>query len=332
MKDEEYLLLMVTCEGRAIGFEAEHILTTEERARLHSVGIQTAQEQPAWSSIEPHKGEYNWAYTDKIIKRNRDAGLKTMLQISGWRVPLWCPNEWRARRKDGHYEEEQLSIWNEEAERHSDLFYKIIQDHYPDEDVGFFFGEFQGGEGALPPTWCIYDQAALDDYKDVYGSSAEPIPDSPETLDWMGKKIIQHYLRKAELLYSRNKELWNEQQWLMNQWGKAFGNYVQPDILKEFRNRFPDATIYLLQYTYFDSSHPPENEIYVDMLRDISGCEVIAEAMFCKGLATTTPKSIVRGFRGQIVRPANEIGATRMEDWELDAIRKSHELWSGMIK
>lgn len=328
LENDEFLLLMVHCEDRAVGFENLHILTTQERARLREVGIQTAHEQPAWSRIEPSKGNFDIDYLNTIIQRNRDAGLKSLIQVSGWRVPKWVPNEWRARRKDGHYEEEQLSLWNKEAQDYSDNYYDLMSATYTSQkDVAFFFGEFQGGEGAYPPTWCLYDDAAIEDYKKTYGTSEMPIPDDPLTLEWYGNKIIEHFIRKTEILYPYYKEIWNEQQYLMDTWSKAFGNFVQADILATYRQKFPDASIVLLQYTYFDQAHDDNNVKYVDMLREISGCEVIAEAMFCKGLPITTPKSILKGFRGQIVHPVNEPGQTGLEDWMVNNIRDSHNSW-----
>ena len=97
MEDDEFLLLMVHCDDRANGFERLHILTVEERTKLREVGIKTAHEQPSWASIEPQQGQYNWSYLDNIINRNRQAGLKSLIQLSGWRIPNWIPAEWRPK-------------------------------------------------------------------------------------------------------------------------------------------------------------------------------------------------------------------------------------------
>ena len=83
----------------------------------------------------------------------------------------------------------------------------------------------------------------------------------------------------------------------------------------------------LLQYTYYDDAHGQDNVEFVDMLRDEIGCEVIVEAMFCSGLATTTPKAIAHGFRGQVVRPAIDLDMTSLPEHEVNAIRDSHQLW-----
>ena len=327
MSKEEYLLLMVNCETRAEGFDAQHILSTAERARLREVGVQTAHEQPAWRRIEPQQGQYDFAYLDNIINRNRDAGLKSLIQLAGWRIPPWMPNEWKARQQGGHFEPEMLSIWNEEAQTHADNYCQSVMDHYPEEDVGFFFGEFQGGEGALPPTSCFYDDAALADYRSIYGNTAFPDLNTQETTEWFGNSVINHFVRRSKLFYQRNKEVWNEQQRLMDRWNKSYGNYVQPDIMREYRRVFSDASIVLLQYTYFDNSHTQDEIDWVDNLIRISNCETIVEAMYCRGLPTTTPKAIEKGFRGQIVMPVNEIGKHALEQWEVDNIRNSHNLW-----
>jgi len=328
MDDEDFLVLMAHCEDRAHGFEKQHILTMPERKRLYDVGIRTAQEQPAWMRVHPSRDSYDFGYVDNIINRNREAGLKSMLQLPGWRVPRWVSQEWKAKRQDGIFEDEALSFWNEEAQAYTNEYCQTVIDHYPEEDIGFFFGLHQGGEGAYPPTWCVFDQATLDDYKDVFGSAASP-PDigNPETMKWFGDKVIEQYMDKAKILYPRHKEAWNAQQSLMDKWSKAYGNFVQPEIMTAYRELFPDICVVLMQWTYFDDSHRADEVNHVDHLIEISNCETIVEAMFCGGLPTTTPKAIAKGFRGQVVMPVHEIGKSVLEDWMVNNIRDSYNLW-----
>jgi hypothetical protein len=307
--------------------DKEYTLTVDDRRKLREVGIQTSHEQPAWQTIEPSRGNYNFGYLDDILNTNRQADLKTLFYVSGWRVPYWIPNEWRAKTADGIYEREMLSMWNEEAQQYSDNYYQMLYDKYADPDILWIFGEYQGGEGAYPPTWCLYDDAAIADYKSKYGSTAMPDPHRKETMDWFGNKIIDHFVRKSTILQPRYKEVWNMQQYLMDTWTKAFGNFAHLDTLKKYRELWPDGNIVLLQATYYDDAHKADNVLFVDMLRDVTGCEVIVEAMYCKGLPTTTPKAIAQGFRGQIIRPCNEPGCTSLEQWMVDAIRDSHNLW-----
>lgn len=336
MGSEEFLLLMCHNETRendhnepTVHFQkTEYIFNVADRKRLYDVGIRTAHEQPAWQTIEPSKGEYNFDYLDMIINRNREVGIKSLMQLHGWRVPYWIPNEWRARTREGVYEKETVSMWNEEAQKHGDKLYRTLDKHYMDQpDVMFFLGEYQGGEGAYPPTWALYDDCALEDYKKTYGTSAVPIPDTPDTLDWFGKKIIEHYIRRGKLLYPKYHEIWNEQQFLMDTWTKSFGNFVQLDIHKEYRRLFPKSCIVSCQCTYYDSSHLQNNVEFVDNLRNTTGCEVIVEAMYCAGLPNTTPRAIAQGFRGQLVRPGFEGGASHLEDWHVNNIRVSNEQW-----
>jgi hypothetical protein len=326
LKNEEFLVLMSQHKERAIGFEAYHELTIPEKLRLRVVGIQTSSEQPAWAVIEPSRGQYNFDYLDRLIHINREADMKTLFHISGWRNPDWMPNEWLAKTKDGVYERELLSFWNEEAQEYSDNFYKMLYDKYDDPDIEFVFAEWQGGEGAMPPSQCYYDNAALEDYRSTFGTSAVPDIQTPDTLLWLGKKIIKHFVRKTEILYPRYKEMWNMQQYLMDTWTKTFGNFVHADILRKYHELHPDGLVVLLQYTYYDDSHREDNVQFVDRLREETKCETIVEAMFSKGLPETTPKAIAHGFRGQILHPAREPGAN-LEDYEVENVRNSHNLW-----
>jgi hypothetical protein len=99
--------------------------------------------------------------------------------------------------------------------------------------------------------------------------------------------------------------------------------------LEAYRKAFDDLCLVLLQYTYFDDAHPQENEMYVDMLMNTYGCEVIVEAMFCKGLPTTTPRAIAKGFRGQIICPTHpHTHETSFKNEMVEAIRDSHIQWA----
>jgi hypothetical protein len=333
LQDDDFLLLMShnteRCPESALPIDY-HVLTTAEKVKLYDAGIRTSHEQPAWQAIEPAQGQYNFDYLDDIIQSNRDAGMKSLLQICGWRVPKWMPNDWFAKAPDGRVERESLSLWNEEAQKYSDTFYKFMRDRYASQkDVAFFYGEYQGGEGIYPPTMCFFDRAALDDYKTKFGSHAVPDINTTETKNWFGDKIVEHVIQKCEILYPSYQEMWNAQQFLMNTWSLNFGNFVQPEILRMFRRFHSEAHIILLQYTYFDSSHDERNVDYVNRLVEVSQCEVIAEAMFCDGLKHTTPLSIKKGFRGQIVHPAKSgfSGTGELEDWMVDEIKKSCDLW-----
>ena len=344
MKDDEFLLFMAHNytrdfdDNKPIAFHPikPYVLNLQDRIRLYDAGIRTSHEQPAWHTLEPSRGDYNFDYLDDIIKLNREAGLKSLIMIHGWRIPAWMPKEWRAKTKEGIYEGQMLSMWNQEAQEYGDDYYRMLDDRYMDQsDVAFIFGEWQGGEGAMCPTHCYHDWAALEDYHKIYGTTATPDLSTPETTQWLGDTIIRHFLRRGALLYPKYHEIWNALQFIMSveqsskgSFGsKAFGNFVHEDIIKTYRESFPDACIVSCQATYYDDSHGQDNVDFVDKMRYTYNCEVIVEAMFCRGLPITTPKAIAQEFRGQLVRPAFEEGATKLEDWMVDAIRDSHQLW-----
>lgn len=330
LKPDEFILFMAHNSKRTQDRgDNYHVHTLEERVRMRSVGIQTAHEQPAWNAIEPSRGNYDWGYLDGIIHLNREAGMKSLIQISGWRVPNWIPNEWRPKQENGTLEMDILSFWNEEAQEYADNYYKMILEMYKDaKDVMFFHGEYQGGEGAYPPNWCFFDPEALSDYKRLYGSHAVPEPNDRDTLYWFGTEVISHFLRRAKPFYEAYGEVWNSQQFLMDTWTKAFGNFVQDQILDFFRTLWPDINIVLLLYTYFDPTHKEDNAQFVQKLMDDTQCEVIAEAWFGQGLPVTTPLAIAKGFRGQILHPTYEsFSGDALDDRMVSIIKNSHQEW-----
>ena len=330
LKDDEFIILMAHNDKRTQDRgDTYHVHTLEERVRMRQAGIQTAHEQPAWNAIEPSRGSYDFGYLDNIINLNRQAGMKSLIQIAGWRIPNWIPDSWRPWDQNGNVHKDILSLWNEEAQQYADNFYDLLIDKYQSyDDVQFFHGEYQGGEGAYPPDWCFFDPEALIDFKMLFGSDAIPEPNHPDTLEWYGSKVIEHFVRRAEPFYKAYGEVYNAQQFLMDTWTKGFGNFVQDKILNVFRTLWPKTNIVLMQYTYFDPTHKEDNAQFVKKLMDETKCEVIAEALFADGLRWTTGAAISKGFRGQILHPTiGSFSGGGLTDEIVGIIKNSHEEW-----
>lgn len=335
LENDEFLLLQ-NANMSVPGFERGYSPNLDERKRFREVGIRTAIEYPSWRLNDPISlGQFDFTHTMDIINMNREADMKTICIVAGWDLPTWIPDDWKARHKDGRYDKEVLSLWNWEAQIYTDEYYDALVDECGAKDVLFIFGEFQGGEGILPSDAPFYDASALEDYREVYGSSAYPDIENLETLDWYGKKAIEYHIRKQRiLLQQEHKELWNMQQRLMDAWTKGFGNFVQRDIIREMREQFGDDVVITLgQFTYYDYDHYEiDNEEFVDCLAKDYNCQVFVEARFCQGLKTTTPKSIAKGFRGQIIGPTHEqSGYNHVEDWMFEEIRRSLASWKMTI-
>ena len=92
---------------------------------------------------------------------------------------------------------------------------------------------------------------------------------------------------------------------------------------------FPNSNLVLEQYTYWDGAHHKRHRNHVDEIKKEFQCDVFVEALWPQGLVTTTPATIAKGYRGQIVgvshehRPDNSSLTEEM----LDNIKESHKLW-----
>jgi hypothetical protein len=324
LNDDEFLLLMNLGTNQLQGTPT---LSIPERVRLREAGIQTAIEYPQWNEIEPSKGSYNFSSIENILGMNRSAGMKTIFALINPWIPDWIPNEWRLRYSNGTYNTASFSPWNEGAIAYERNFMKMLIDKYTAPDVMFILQEHDTGESAFPSSaW--YDDFAVQDFRIKYGNDARPDFKNEETKQWLEDAIIKHFIELQQVFYPPYKEIWNSLQWLIAQLNPESMNYIQPKILQRFLDVFPDVNIVLLQYTYFDGSHPPENAVYVDMLKEKYCKDVIVEAMFCKGLKTTTPKAIQKGFRGQIICPTHPHTQEKsLQDWMINEIRISHNLW-----
>ena len=319
MQDDEYLLLMNLGPHQLQGTP---VLTTDERKRIREVGIRTAIEYPEWADLEPAQGVYNFSFIENVLEMNRSAGMKTIFSIFNPWIPEWIPNDWRPKYQSGVYNTAFVSIWSEEGvEYKANLSSRLIE-IYRADDVMFIMGDVDTGESMLP-SHAFFDEHAIKDFGGI------PNFENDDTKRWLEKSVLKHYVGMQEIFYRQFKEVWDAHQWLIAQLNPASMNYTQPMLLQAYRDTFGDEmSLVLLQYTYFDSSHPPENEIYVDMLKNNYNCDVIVEAMFCAGFPTTTPKSIAKGFRGQIICPTHpHTHKLRLEESMIEAIKQSNEAW-----
>ena len=316
--DDEYIVLMSLNNF----IEPYCVTTLDDRKRFRDVGIQTTIEYPERIAIEPAQGIYDFSLMDEMLEKNRAADLKTIFTLNQDHLPNWMPDDWFGKNKDGVIVRFVLSLWNTEAQESLKEYYKTVIQNFAAPDVLFIFGEWQCGEGALPPTPSYYDDAALASYGGI------PDIANDETRKWLGASVFDHFInRYSEFCdYQGRDEIWNAQQWLINQWGKGSGNYMQSLILGHCKEVGID--IVLLQYTYYDAVHGKENENYVDGLKNFLNCDVIVEAHYAKGFKMTTPPSIAKGFRGQIVCPTHPVGGfDTFEPWMFAEIAWAHNQW-----
>lgn len=330
LKDDEHILLMNSNQRmfKIWATDFVYVPTLEDRIALREMGIQTAFEYPNWSYCEPTQGMYELSWFDNIISLNRKAGMKTIFTVCETGKPAWMPDEWFGKQADGKIDRAYLSIWNDEAKEHTKKYYDVLLDEYSADDVLFIFGEYSDGEAALPVAPSFYDVAALESYKAKYGTSELPDINKADTGLWVRENVVKHFLYLADIFYPQHKELWNMQQLLMNRWSPATGNFAQKEILRTFRELYPDLNLVLLQYTYYDSAHGNWNDMYVKELQSEFDCDVIVEAHFCDGLAETTPKSIERKFRGQIICPTHpQSGKKSLTPSMMMQIKAACDLW-----
>jgi len=332
MVDDEFLILMNINPALDPLMDTIPALPLDARKKLREVGLKTALEYPNWIRINPAPHEFDFMEVNEFLSMNRSADMKTIFPVTNWNIPEWVEDDWYAKHRDGSINRTVLSIWNEEAQEYTDYYCKKLISNFGARDVLFYWGDWQGGEGIYPAEQCFYDRCALEDYRANYGSTATPDITTQETLDWYGKKIIEHSLRKQRIFYPQHKEIWNAQQYLMETWTKAFGNFVIPETFQAFRDEFPELSLVFLQYTYYDDAHYKiPNEEFVKKMQADYNCEVIVEAHFAQGLKTTTPRAIIDGFRGQVCGLIHfQSGKFAFEDWMVEEVGKSITLWKDM--
>jgi hypothetical protein len=319
MWKNEYLLLMNLGNHQLQGTP---ILTVDERRRIREAGIQTAIEYPEWADLEPAQGIYNFSSIENVLEMNRSADMKTIFSIFNPWIPQWIPNDWRPKYQSGVYNTAFISIWSDEGMKYKADFSSMLINRYDADDVMFIMGDVDTGESMLP-SYAFYDDHAIKDFGGI------PDFENGDTKKWLEDSVLKYYVDMQKLFYPQFREIWDAHQWLIAQLNPASMNYMQPRLLQAYRDTFGDMMdLVLLQYTYFDSSHPAANEVYVDMLKNTYNCEVIVEAMFCNGFPMTAPRSISKGFRGQIICPVHpHTHKQRFEGWMVESIGNANRLW-----
>ena len=338
MRSENDYLILMNLDISIMETNDFYKVTLSDRIKCRQAGIQTALEYLGWNVIEPSRGDYDFSSVVKTLDLNRSAGMKTIFSIPEIRHPSWMPDEWFIKNVNGEVNRKYLSMWHYEAQDHLRNYCKLLIERFDAPDVLFIFAEGENGENVLPTTPSFYEDVALEDYRNEYGSDAVPdityLTTYAQTKEWLRKKALTNYMMTQRFFYPHKHEIWDMKQWLYNHWSEATVNYVQPELMRMYRTFWKDANIVLLQYTYFDEAHGAENVAYVDSLKDEIPCDVIVEAHFCNGLRDTTPKAIAKGFRGQIICPTHPmIGKNNLDDgmiseikWACDTWKRSREL------
>jgi hypothetical protein len=328
MRPEEWLLLM---NYNPYMPEKSHIMTLDERKLLRDAGIQTAIEYPCFYAIEPSRGKYDFSSIENILELNRGAEMKTIFSVPNPYFPSWLPDEWKSKHENGALNHSMISFWSKEGIQYMKDYLNMLINRYLAPDVMFVWAEQDTGESAFP-SYFFYEDCAVEDFRREHPDTKLDFT-NPDLKEWLEEKTIEHFVEMQEVFYPQYHEIWNNLQWLINHRNPASLNYLQPRIFQEFRERFFDVKIVLLQYTYWDSSHPKESHDYVDMLKRVYDCDVIVEAMFCNGLPTTAPKTMAKGYQGQIICPTHpHTKEQKLESWMVDNIRNANKLWAEMRK
>jgi len=311
-------------------------LTEDELTQLRDVGIGAVLNYDYWR-LSAADG---YAYLDDALGTQRKLGMRSIL--AGYvDPPQDLPEQYYCKYQDGtpgcgETGHKALSLWNLEARATMlDHFDELIA-RYGGPKVLVIHSGIDVGEIALPHRPAFYDDAALISFGLEVGGV--PNIENERTQTWLRRGVLEHFLTIDELLLTQHDEVWQAlHPWL--DWARkprgANGNFAQEEILAVEAALWPSSARTLLQYTYFHHYKPVRNNVpykkLIEMWKQKYDLRIIVEADYCKGLETTTPDAISRGFTGQIVGVVHPWagGRNRMEPWQLEAVAKSVRRWGG---
>lgn len=338
--DEHFIAMNTNADVGGWGLPFVSMKTPELKRLREECGITVALEQIYWHKAERGFGEYSWAMSDMQVQRCLDAGMRVIM-AAPFSIMGMPPREWVGKYADGRPMNDILSYWCPEAEEYRYRFLETLVERYSGPDVTIALHEFLGGEQYLWNHPMFYDDHAIRSFQRKHGSGTRPAdyhppgPLEPQTKEWLREAVVQHNLLMQKALVGQHNEVWDCAQYNIALQSEANGNFARPDVIKAYRDEWPDATIWLLQYTYWGNG--PDNAQRVDDLMEAYNCKTIVEANYCGGISTTTPLAIKGGFNwknkeqwhGQIVSPLHPFGGQKeLKPWMMEKMKWAVDTWN----
>lgn len=331
---DEHLIVMNLPPGIPTQFGPSSSMTEEELTKLRDVGVRVIFNYDFWRTSAAD----NYAYLDETVQLHQRLGMRSLI-TSYQDPPQDLPDAYYCKHQDGspgcsENGKKTLSIFNIDARAALLDHYDELIARYGGPDVLVIHSGADSGEIVLPHKPAFYDTAALISHQLEVGGV--PNIATVRTQTWLRRGVLEHFLTIDELLITQHNEIWQAlHPWL--DWARkprgANGNFAQEDILKVEADLWPTAARTLLQYTYFHHYKPVRNNVpykkLIAMWQQQYNLRIVVEADYCKGLETTTPESVSKGFVGQLVGVVHPWagGRDRMEQWQLDAVAKSVRRW-----
>jgi hypothetical protein len=339
LKPDEHMVLFNSNDDIG-GYGLRFISHDEEGLRRikDETGVGVASELVYWHAIEKEMGKYDWSLPDKQVNRCIKAGMRLLLCTPNT-VPTCLPDEWYSHTSQGNRYQGILSFWHPDAEAYQQQFLQAMVNRYGCSDVNIVYHGFLSGESYLWNVPVYHDKAATQDYQKRFGIQGS-IPEYENNKldqfmrDWISDAVVSHYLKMHEVLVGQFNEVWDSTQYIIALQSETNGNFARPAVLKAYRERWPEASIWLLQYTYWLNGK--ENADYVDDLLEKYDCKTIVEANYCEDLARTVEMAVLGGlneksperWHGQIVCPLHPYrGHRKMEPWMYQVIKEANDKW-----
>lgn len=319
-------------------------LTTEDFKRLKGeCGINVIHDYADWSKTERGvAGSRNWTYVDRIVQDVRDAGMKLIL-YSPITVPGRLKPELYGRYINGRVYREVLSFWSMESRSLQTSWLQALIDRYSGDDVTIAYAGLIG-EHYLWNSPVYLDSAARATWQNTFGSGenmkahAAAKTMSPQLEQFLTDGVVDHLCAMQDVLVKQHGEVWDTTQLNIGSQSHHNAVFARPAVMAAYKERYPNADRFLLQYTYWAHGHP--NAVVVDSLLEDHGFQMIVEAEYCEGLKAkdhNTATEAVKGghfhknphlWRGMIICPLHLFREHKtLEPWMMDAMKRAVDTW-----
>ncbi len=339
-------------------------LTLDDLRRIRDVGVRTALNCVDWQKVEREPGVYDWADSDALVERMRQAGMKSLLRC-GDEAPFFFPDNYYLRSSngaiwrncDGYGNGEVhtcLSFWGpgqDEQLKHL----RMCQERYSAPDVLCFAGGPHGGEvilpGMIPTYWDIHALASfgnyvegkfegnLDEFNRVNNTHFDAwhkvLPSdlptkrdmqfAPSTVSWLSRDLWAAVKERQDVF----PEIWLSLVERSIPFAEAIecGPRSGNWLMSDLCQYLPDEIHKELNALLFEVNRPGGNQGALNNVRDCMNKTWIG-SQFCEGLYQNTTNSIAAGLRGFVTGPIHtaRVG-DKFEDWMLEAFKWSLAQW-----
>jgi hypothetical protein len=299
---DDYIILMIPAFS-------DQYWSLDMLRSVQEVGVKTVMRYVVWKDIETAPGEYHWDIMHQRIEEDRQAGLKTIVNVYT-SAPAFFPEEFYVHAAVGGLRltwwayPNLLTSWGPGYEVHLG-FLKRCCEILNSTDVLCMRGTCEGGEVMFPH---------------------DPFPAIPNHFN-LHKLAVEVMLQEQEIFHASTPypDLFTQLHHIADRHEQCCTTDTER-IYSALREKFPDMIHDNITYSLLPG-HPGIGKHLEDMKR--FGYRGFVGSEYCQHLVEHTPRAMELGFAGFLTAPIHPflLPGTTLEPWMVQALSESIGQW-----